>query len=75
MSRNRFREINLSLQLVNNNGSAKTNDKMLKVRQLADIVFDNNNELFLVRRKDDSICTMATNYDPYEPVGSSVLYL
>lgn len=34
-----------------------------------DYRFDKQNEILLVRWKDNSVCTMATNYDTIEPLG------
>lgn len=45
-------------------------EMMKKTRAEFDYRFDKSNELLLVRWKDNSICTMATNYDSYEPVGT-----
>ncbi|XP_013193343.1 piggyBac transposable element-derived protein 3 isoform X2 [Amyelois transitella] len=44
-------------------------EMMKKSRAVYDYRFDKNNEILLVRWKDNSICTMATNYDSYEPLG------
>lgn len=35
-----------------------------------DYRFDKSNEILLVRWKDNSICTMATNYDSFDPLGT-----
>nr|CAI5847463.1 unnamed protein product [Callosobruchus analis] len=39
-----------------------------KKRGTYDHSFDNKNEILLVRWKDSSVCTMATNYDNVEPL-------
>lgn len=44
-------------------------EMMKKPRAEFDYRFDKNNEILLVRWKDNSICTMATNHDSYEPAG------
>lgn len=41
-----------------------------KDRASFDYRFDKNNELLLVRWKDNSVCTMATNFDDLEPMGT-----
>ncbi|CAK1592870.1 unnamed protein product [Parnassius mnemosyne] len=41
-----------------------------KERAAFDYSFDINNELLLVRWKDNSVCTIATNYDYFEPMGT-----
>nr|CAI5855414.1 unnamed protein product [Callosobruchus analis] len=46
--------------------SAKEMEK--KKRGTYDHSFDNKNEILLVRWKDSSVCTMATNYDNVEPL-------
>lgn len=45
-------------------------EMMTKARAEFDYRFDKKNELLLVRWKENSICTMSTNHDSYEPVGS-----
>ncbi|CAH2101335.1 unnamed protein product [Euphydryas editha] len=41
-----------------------------KPRAEFDYRFDKNNEIMLVRWKDNNICTIATNHDSHEPLGT-----
>ncbi|CAG4979648.1 unnamed protein product [Parnassius apollo] len=47
-----------------------TKEMKKKERAAFDYRFDKNNELLLIRWKDNSLCTMATNYDYFEPMGT-----
>ncbi|XP_022827111.1 piggyBac transposable element-derived protein 3-like [Spodoptera litura] len=49
-----------------------TSTKEMKKKERAsyDYRFDKNGEILLVRWKDNSVCTMATNYDAIEPFGT-----
>lgn len=46
-----------------------TKDMKKKNRAAFDYRFDKTNELLLVRWKDNSVCTMATNHDAIDPMG------
>nr|XP_026496431.1 piggyBac transposable element-derived protein 2-like [Vanessa tameamea] len=46
-----------------------TKEMKKKDRASYDYRFDKQNEILLVRWKDNSVCTIATNYDTIEPLG------